>query len=257
MQHLIYKKLFGPEAKNYTKYRTPYPKELFDLLVKSIPKGSVNVLDIACGTGKSTEDLVATALKVSGVDHDEQMIEEARVQAEIKNLEINYSVADVEHLPFPDQHFDVVTVGTAFHFFMNEPAMSEIKRVLKQGGLLFVYWTLTTKDIPDEDSIPGSIFKKYKWVKVPSELRDLGNVSNFFSGSCFQKVSTERITVTYNTTVEERVGLQTTSGFYETLSEEDKKHFLTEVRDVLTKNLGSRAYFTLEEEIQVCLGFKG
>ncbi len=140
---------------------------------------------------------------------------------------------------------------------MNETAMSEIRRVLKPNGLLFVYWTLTTKDIPDEDSIPGSIFKKYKWVKVPSELRDLGNVSSFFKDSGFQKVSTERIPIVYNTTVEERVGLQTTSGFYETLSDENKKHFLTEVHDALTKNLGSRTYFTLEEEIQVCLGFKG
>ena len=74
MQHDIFKKLFGPEAKNYTKYRTPYPKELFDLLVKEIPQGSTTILDIACGTGKSTEPLVDTNLKVTGTDHDPLMV---------------------------------------------------------------------------------------------------------------------------------------------------------------------------------------
>lgn len=256
MQHNIFKKLFGPEAKNYTKYRTPYPKELFDLLAKLVPEGSTSILDVACGTGKSTEPLISLGLKVSGVDHDSQMIKEAQEQAQLKSLYIDYAISDIEYLSFPDNSFDVVTVGTAFHFFMNETAMTEVKRVLKPRGLLFVYWTLTTKEAPQEDSIPASIFQKYNWVKVPTELRDPENVSGFFKKSGLQKVSTERIPIAYDITVEERVGLQTTSGFYETLSEGDKKSFLGEVREVLTKNLGNRSYFTLEEEIQVCFGFK-
>jgi ubiquinone/menaquinone biosynthesis C-methylase UbiE len=251
-----FKKLFGPQAANYTKYREPYPKELFDLLIEQMPEGSNNILDIACGTGKSTEPLAETNLNVAGVDHDPQMIEEAQKQAQLKNLRIDYQVSDAEHLPFPDSYFDVVTVGTAFHFFVNDTAMSEIKRVLKPKGLLFVYWTLTTKDIPEQDEIPGTIYRKYNWTKVPSELRDLAHISDFFSKADLQNVSTKRIPISFNTTVEERVGLQTTSGTYELLSEEDKKSFLNEVKEVLTQKLGDRPYFTLEEEIQVCYGFK-
>ena len=256
MQHDSFKKLFGPEAKNYTKYRAPYPKELFDLLVEMMPKESTSILDIACGTGKSTEPLVALCPNVSGIDHDPQMIEEAKEQAKLRGLDINYAVGDAKHLSYSDESFDVVTVGTAFHFFVNELAMAEIKRVLKPKGLLFLYWTLTTKETPEEDDIPGNIFQKYNWIKVPAELRDTKNVSDFFRNFGFKKVSIERIPITYNTTVEERVGLQTTSGFYETLSAKDKKDFLKEVREVLTEKLGGRPYFTLEEEIQVCLGFK-
>lgn len=248
--------MFGPQAANYTKYREPYPKELFDLLIEQIPKGSSTILDIACGTGKSTEPLVQIGLKVTGADHDSQMIEEAKKQAQLKSLDIEYIVSEAEHLLFPDSYFDVVTVGTAFHFFVNKTAMSEIKRVLKPSGLFFIYWTLTTKDIPEEDEIPGAIYRKYNWTKVPSELRDLIRTTDFFNKTGLQKVSTKRIPKTFNTTVEERVGLQTTSGMYELLSEEDKKSFLNEVKDILTQKLGERPYFTLEEEIQICYGFK-
>ncbi len=251
-----FNKLFGPEAENYTKYRAPYPKELFDLLVKQIPKGSKTILDVGCGTGKSTEPLLSTGLKVIGCDHDELMISEAKKQAEQKVFNIEYVVSEVEHLPFPDESFDVVTVGTAFHFFVNDQAMSEIKRVLKPNGLLFVYWTLTTKETPEEDDIPGEIFQKYNWIKVPSKLRDLKYIATFFSKSGLSNVLTKRIPITFTTTIEERVGLQTTSGFYETLSKEDKMSFLSEIREALVKNLGSRSHFTLEEEIQVCFGFK-
>lgn len=255
MSHDIFKKLFGPEAKNYTKYRNPYPQELFGLLVQQIPKRATAILDVGCGTGKSTEPLLETGLEVAGVDHDPQMIEEAEDQAKLKNLHINYRVSEAEHLPFTDDSFDVITIGTAFHFFVNENAISEIKRVLKPHGLLFIYWVLTTKEVPEEDSIPASIFRKYNWIRIPSLLRDLEYISKFLKAAGLQKVATDRIPVTFNTTVEEQVGLQTTSGFYETLSEENKQSFLNEVREALTKNLGSRPYFTLEEEIQVCYGF--
>lgn len=256
MSHATYKKLFGPEAKNYTKYRTPYPEELFDFLISKIPNESKTILDIACGTGKSTEPLIATGLKVFGVDHDELMIEEAKDQAELKSLDIEYKVSETESLPFADNYFDVITIGTAFHFFANDIALAEIKRVLKPKGLLFVYWTLTTKDIPEEDDIPRAIFQKFNWVKIPSELRDLDNISNLFKNNNLQEVSTKSIPIAYNTSIEERVGLLTTSGFYETFSEEDKNAFLNDVREALTQKLGDRPYFSLEEEIQICYGFK-
>jgi ubiquinone/menaquinone biosynthesis C-methylase UbiE len=252
-----FKKLFGSQAENYTKFREPYPKELFELLLTLIPKDATTILDIACGTGKSSEPLLTTGLKVSACDHDNLMIVEAKKQAEIKGLAIDYVVSDAEHLPYPDAYFDVVTIGTAFHFFVNDSAMSEIKRVLKPKGLLFVYWTLTTKDIPEEDEIPSSIYRKYNWMKIPSELRDLDNISNVFKKADLNEVSVKRIPIKFNTTVEERIGLQTTSGTYELLSDEDKNKFLDEVKVVLTEKLGDRKFFTLEEEIQVCYGFKG
>ncbi len=59
----------------------------------------------------------------------------------------------------------------------------------------------------------------------------------------------------YNTTVEERVGLQKTASAYVLLNDEDKNNFLEEVRKILTTKLRNRDYFTLEEEIQICYAY--
>lgn len=251
-----HRKQFGNQAKNYTKYRKPYTDELFKLFFSLLPEEGNKVLDIACGTGKSTEPLATEGLEVYGVDHDPLMVQEAKEQASQKNLNINYSVAEVENLPFEDNTFSAITVGTAFHWFVNETALQEIKRVLKDGGLLFIYWTLTTKDIPEEDSIPSEIFKSFNWERVSLKLRDLEYISSFLSENGFKNVSTEKIPFTYTSTVEEQVGLLKTASSYELLSEEDKKEFEREVTEVLTKKLGERPHFVYEEEEQICYGFK-
>lgn len=251
-----HKKQFGNQAENYTKYRRPYTDELYKLLFSLLPKESTKILDIACGTGKSTEPLVKNGLEVFGIDHDPLMIIEAQKQAQLKGLSINYEVAEVENLPFVDGEFDAVTVGTAFHWFVNEKAISEIIRVLKDKGLLLIFWTLTTKDVPEEDSIPREIFQKFNWEKVPSELRDLEYISAFLAKNGFKNISTARIPFTHNDTVDDQVGLMKTASSYEILSPEDKGLFIEEITEALTKRLGNRPYFTYEEEIQVCYGFK-
>ncbi|MDB5265651.1 MAG: Alternative oxidase/tellurite resistance protein TehB [Parcubacteria group bacterium] len=251
-----HKNQFGNQAENYTKYRRPYDIDVHDLFSSLLSKSATKILDIACGTGKSTEPLVKNGLEVFGVDIDPLMIEEAKKQAELKNLTIQYSVAEVEHLPFEDDYFDAITVGTAFHWFVNKTAMDEIKRILKKDGLFFVFWTLTTKDVPEEDSIPSEIFKSFNWEKVPVELRNLEHISEFLKQNELENVSTARLPFTHNDTVEDQVGLMKTASSYEVLSEEDKVRFIDAIRAALTKNLGTREYFTYEEEIQVCYGFK-
>lgn len=251
-----HKNKFGSQAENYTKYRRPYDKDVHELLFSVLPKDSGRILDIACGTGKSTEPLVRDDFEVSGVDIDPLMIEEAENQASLKGLDIRYAVAEAEKLPFEDEYFDAVTVGTAFHWFVNESAMSEIRRVLKDDGLLFVYWTLTTKDVPERDSISSEIFKSFNWERVPTELRDLEHISAFFKEQGLENVSTAHLPFTYNDTVEGQVGLMKTASSYEVLSGENKKRFIDAIRNDLTEKLGSRPYFTYEEEIQACYGFK-
>lgn len=52
-----HKKQFGNHAEDYSKYRRVYIKDLYSIFFSLLPKKNVKILDIACGTGKSTEPM--------------------------------------------------------------------------------------------------------------------------------------------------------------------------------------------------------
>ena len=101
-----------------------------------------NILDIATGTG----DFAVAALKlgdgkVTGIDISEGMLNVGREKIKAKKLEdkISFQKADSENLPFNDGAFDAAIVGFGVRNFENlEKGLSEIKRVLKPGGVFFV-----------------------------------------------------------------------------------------------------------------------
>ncbi|NNC95832.1 MAG: methyltransferase domain-containing protein, partial [Chitinophagales bacterium] len=51
-----------------------------------------------------------------------------------------FSVANVDNMPFENEHFDIIVSGLALNFFPNvNIALSEIKRVLKPDGIIAAY----------------------------------------------------------------------------------------------------------------------
>lgn len=106
------------------------------------PYQPTSILDIATGTG----DFAVAALKlgnvkVTGIDISEGMLNVGREKIKTKKLEdkIRFQKADSENLPFDDGAFDAAIVGFGVRNFENlEKGLSEIKRVLKPGGVFFV-----------------------------------------------------------------------------------------------------------------------
>jgi SAM-dependent methyltransferase len=81
-----------------------------------------NVLDIGCGAGNK---FIKTIGKGIGLD-----------SYPWPGVDV---VADVEHIPFGDKTFDVITMmGTLRYIKNRDAALNEIKRVLKDDGLLLI-----------------------------------------------------------------------------------------------------------------------
>ncbi len=91
-------------------------------------------LDVGCGTGLSTMALKEIAERVVGIDSSAEMI---RLASADSNIE--YQLANVEHLPFGDGEFDLVTVSQAIHWFAQARFLQEARRVLRTEGWLIVY----------------------------------------------------------------------------------------------------------------------
>jgi demethylmenaquinone methyltransferase/2-methoxy-6-polyprenyl-1,4-benzoquinol methylase len=107
--------------------------------IRMLRKGQPKmVLDIATGTG----DFAIRARKLKpekiiGVDISEGMMAKGREKLVKRKLDqlIELKYGDSEDLPFPDQHFDALTVGFGVRNFENlEKGLAEMLRVLKPGG---------------------------------------------------------------------------------------------------------------------------
>jgi len=101
-----------------------------------------SVLDVGCGTGVVAITAARLGARVTGVDFTPQLLNRARENAVIAQVDIEWREADVEELPFGNAEFDIVLSQFA-HMFAPRPevAIREMLRTLKPGGTIaFSTW---------------------------------------------------------------------------------------------------------------------
>jgi ubiquinone/menaquinone biosynthesis C-methylase UbiE len=108
------------------------------------------VLDIACGEGYGANLLAGIAEGVWGVDIDTETVQRAAKKYPAPNLHFSIGAADA--IPFTDHTFDLaVSFETIEHHDRHEAMMTELKRVLKPGGVLII----SSPDKKFYSDIPG------------------------------------------------------------------------------------------------------
>ena len=109
------------------------PAEVLVEAVQNRPPGLA--LDLACGAGRNAVWLARNGWTVTAVDGAGEAIRITREQA--AELPVEARVLDLESdepLPFADDSFDLV----ALLFYLHRPLFSEMKRVLRPGGIAVV-----------------------------------------------------------------------------------------------------------------------
>ena len=93
------------------------------------------VLELATGTGLIAKHIVNAAAHIEATDASPEMIAEAK--RDNQSAKLHFSVQDMFRLPYADRSFDMVIVSNALHIVPQpEKALQEIKRVLKEDGVL-------------------------------------------------------------------------------------------------------------------------
>jgi len=97
------------------------------------------VLDVCAGTNAIGIALLQRepGLKVHAIDRSEAMQEVGQQRARDRGLQIESTIGDVHELPFPDHHFDAVTLQYASRHLRIKNVFQEIHRVLKPGGRVY------------------------------------------------------------------------------------------------------------------------
>ena len=109
---------------------------------ESVPQKSVDIVDIACGTGDMIELWQKLAPKfereiisLKGIDASEKMLEIAKH----KFPRVDFTQALAQNLPLKDESADIISISYGLRNVVErQQALNEFNRVLKNGGLLLI-----------------------------------------------------------------------------------------------------------------------
>jgi SAM-dependent methyltransferase len=93
------------------------------------PQPGERILDLGCGDGTLTEQLVASGADVVGVDASPEMVRAAAARG------LPVQLGDAQDLPFADAGFDAVFSNAVLHWIRDQDAVLRgVRRVLRPGG---------------------------------------------------------------------------------------------------------------------------
>jgi len=129
-------------ATDYDELRPMYAPEAIRWVADRarLESGSL-VVDLAAGTGQLSRRLVRLGVRVVAVEPAANM--RAVLAANLPDVTTVPGAA--EAIPLGDGEADAVVVGNAFHHFDAEAAFAEIRRVLRPGGTLALFWARTDR----------------------------------------------------------------------------------------------------------------
>jgi SAM-dependent methyltransferase len=129
---------------DYHTVATEIIPDLGPVLVEALRLGpDDHVLDVAAGSGNVAIPAAATGAHVIASDLTPELLDKGRADAEAAGVDVQWEVADAEHLPYADAAFDAVTscVGVMFAP-RHQAAADELVRVCRPGGRIgLIAWT--------------------------------------------------------------------------------------------------------------------
>lgn len=131
---MSFKDHFSSQAATYAKARPTYPSRLFSELAGLAP-GRHRAWDAGTGNGQAAVALAAHFEQVTATDPSAAQLAQAVVHPRV-----SYHVAAETDPTIPDGSVDLVTVAQAVHWFDRPKFYSEVRRVLRPGGIIAV-WT--------------------------------------------------------------------------------------------------------------------
>ena len=149
-----------------------------------------DVLECACGTGMISVYAAAKCHHLIATDYAEGMLRETRKKLiNMTNTEVRK--ADITHLEFADESFDIVIAGNVIHL-LEEPytALKELDRVCRKGGKLIIPTYVNKDDTGKESTFSKTVGKAGADFKRQFTF---GNYRSFFTDAGYTDIVVHEI----------------------------------------------------------------
>ena len=167
---------FGEEWSKFASFTekeiTEVGDQYFDILPTDFNLSEAVVLDMGCGTGRWTKYLSRKVKFIEAVDPSKAVISAQHLLKEEENVRVTQ--ASVEHLPFPEQSFDLVfSLGVLHHIPDTQRAMQKCVDQVKPGGyfLVYLYYSLDNRGAFYKFIFHASTLIRRIVSKLPSGLK--------------------------------------------------------------------------------------
>jgi SAM-dependent methyltransferase len=114
------------------------------------PPKSLRWLDVGCGNGAFTEELIARCAPatVTAIDPSDDQVAYARTRSGARMAD--FRLGDAQNLPFADKNFDVAVMALVISFLSDpDRAIREMARVVRPGGSVAAYmWDIPAGGSP-------------------------------------------------------------------------------------------------------------
>lgn len=150
---------FGAEIYSLVARRNPcmidFRKEVAEEIISEVSSG--RILDVGTGPGLLPVEIAMKSggAQIFGIDLSPRMVQIAKKNAQEHGVSerVNFRIANAASLPFENDYFDFVISTLSFHHWSKpEECLKEIHRVLKKGGMAFIYDLRqdTTKEVDEQ-----------------------------------------------------------------------------------------------------------
>ncbi len=140
-------------------------------------------LDVGCGTGQSSIALAAVTDHVAAIDASEGMLKHAQLRPNIA-----YQHGFAEQLDFNSAEFDLISVGSALHWFDQDRFFAQCRKVLAPAGTLAVYNDHFTAHMQDVTACKRWVRTRFA-KRFPASRRGMRDIDEIKAGECGFRVS--------------------------------------------------------------------
>jgi 2-polyprenyl-3-methyl-5-hydroxy-6-metoxy-1,4-benzoquinol methylase len=146
-------------------------------MLSSKIKSGMEVLELGCGTGYFTKELIKTGANITAIDISPDLL--AVAKKEIVSNNVSFIIENAYGTKFTNEQFDRVVGSSVLHHLDIDKALPEIYRVLKSGGEIFF-------TEPNMLNPQIAMQKNISWLK--KRLGDSPNETAFFKYSLRKKL---------------------------------------------------------------------